>query len=122
MNEYEYEALLEPLTPQVFYILLAVIREPLHGYGIRERVRADSGGAVVLADGTLYPALKRLSGRGWIEEAGREPVGPSEKSRLHYQLTSTGLTYLRSEICRLNQAADIASRRLRARDYISRNT
>jgi PadR family transcriptional regulator PadR len=40
--------------------------EPLHGYGIAQRVRQVSEDLLKLNQGTLYPALLRLEQRGWI--------------------------------------------------------
>jgi len=40
---------------------------PLHGYGIARRIEQVSGDAIVLNQGTIYPALLRLEQRGWIK-------------------------------------------------------
>ena len=42
---------------------------PLHGYGIARRIEQVSGDALVLNQGTIYPALLRLEQRGWIKSA-----------------------------------------------------
>jgi transcriptional regulator len=39
----------------------------LHGYGIARRIEQVSGDAIVLNQGTIYPALLRLEQRGWIK-------------------------------------------------------
>jgi len=43
-----------------FYILLAVTDRPLHGYGILDQITLDSHSQLIVASGTLYPALKTL--------------------------------------------------------------
>lgn len=43
------------------YILLALARRPIHGYGVYEQVAHDSQGQLILATGTVYAALKRLT-------------------------------------------------------------
>jgi len=43
----------ETMSPQVFYILLALTDKTLHGYGIREQVAYDSASNVVMATGTV---------------------------------------------------------------------
>jgi PadR family transcriptional regulator, regulatory protein PadR len=40
---------------------------PLHGYGIARRIEQVSGDAIVLNQGTIYPAMLRLEQRGWIK-------------------------------------------------------
>ena len=47
------------LTEGVYYILLS-LTQPLHGYGIMQRVEEMSGGRLRMAAGTLYGALSSL--------------------------------------------------------------
>lgn len=49
----------------------------LHGYGIARRIEQVSGDAIVLNQGTIYPALLRLEQRGWI----KSEWGTSETNR-----------------------------------------
>ena len=48
------------LSEQTFYILLSLLSEPLHGYGIIKKVEVMSNGNIVLAAGTLYGAIDNL--------------------------------------------------------------
>ena len=51
----------EVLKGHVDFLLLATLRdEPLHGYGVVDRLRGASEGAFDLAEGIVYPALYRL--------------------------------------------------------------
>ena len=50
---------------------------PLHGYGIARRIEQVSDDAIVLNQGTIYPALLRLEQRGWI----KSEWGTSETNR-----------------------------------------
>lgn len=50
---------------------------PLHGYGIARRIEQVSGDALVLNQGTIYPALLRLEQHGWI----KSEWGTSETNR-----------------------------------------
>ena len=86
------------LTEAVYYILLA-LAQPLHGYGIMQRVEHLSGGRVRLAAGTLYGALSTLQARGWIE-ALPEPRGSRKKE---YRLTGTGRQAAEAELARLKE-------------------
>ena len=86
------------LTEAVYYILLS-LREPLHGYGIMQRVEQLSGGRVRLAAGTLYGALSTLLDRGWIE-ALPEPRGSRKKE---YRLAPAGRRAAEAELARLRE-------------------
>ena len=61
---------------------------PLHGFGIARRIQQVSEDALLLNQGTLYPALVRLEQRGWI----RSKWGVSDNNRraLFYALTKAG--------------------------------
>jgi PadR family transcriptional regulator PadR len=39
---------------------------PQHGYGIGQTIRAQSADVLQVEAGSLYPALQRLSKRGWV--------------------------------------------------------
>jgi DNA-binding PadR family transcriptional regulator len=78
----------EELKGHLDALILAVIGgEPKHGYAVIESLRARSGGALDLPEGTIYPALHRLEQKGllasdWSVETGRK--------RRVYSLTSRG--------------------------------
>ena len=86
------------LTEAVYYILLS-LTEPLHGYGMMQRVREMSRGRLELGAGTLYGALSALTEKGWIE-----PVSGEEDSRRKaYRITEAGRRVLAAEIGRLTE-------------------
>ena len=86
------------LTEAVYYILLS-LTQPLHGYGIMQRVQQMSSGRVTLAAGTLYGALSTLVARGWIEELPSE----ADSRRKQYVLTDLGRDALDAELARLQE-------------------
>ncbi len=69
-------------------ILKVLQREPVHGFGICQRIRQLSDDALSVGEGSLYPALYRLQAQGWIESEW----GMSENNRKakFYRLTKTG--------------------------------
>jgi PadR family transcriptional regulator, regulatory protein PadR len=73
-------------------LILAVLSgEPLHGYAVVEELARRSGGALDVAEGTVYPALYRLERAGllrsrWATESGRR--------RRLYTLSARGRTTL----------------------------
>ncbi len=88
------------LTEAVYYILLA-IQQPLHGYGIMQKVAELSNGRVNLGAGTLYGALNTLVGKGWIKML--EP-DPAERKK-EYVITMLGKAVVLQEIERLEELA-----------------
>lgn len=83
-----------PLTEATYCILLA-LAEPLHGYGIMQKVEAASGGAVRIGPGTLYGALTALEKEKLI--ARFDEV----ERRKRYVLTAPGRDVLDAELQRL---------------------
>jgi transcriptional regulator len=59
-----------------------------HGYEIGKQIEARSGGRLRFALASVYPALLRLEGRGWIKGRWVERAG--ERSRCYYRLTAEG--------------------------------
>jgi PadR family transcriptional regulator, regulatory protein PadR len=76
-------------------ILKAVSLGPLHGYGILLRIGQISGGALLVEQGALYPALFRLVKQGLL----KANWGTSENNRRakFYELTAAGRKRLREE-------------------------
>ncbi len=99
-----------PLTPAVFHILLSLVDEERHGYGIMKEVEARTDRRVQLKPGTLYQAIKRLLESGLIQETG-ERVDPSltDERRRYYRLTGSGREVVEAEAERLAQLVDQAA-------------
>ncbi len=93
-----------------FHILLALAREERHGYGIIQRVRELTDGAVGLGPGTLYGALDRLTGEGQVEATRTEMVEGRE--RRYYRLTDKGAAALNDEVERRASALAMAREEL----------
>jgi len=89
-----------PLTEASFYIL-AALAEPLHGYGIMQKVAELTHGRVQLGPGTLYGALTNLQSLGLIESKDNSGV---ERKKL-YCVTMTGRQVAAYEIDRLEEVA-----------------
>src|SRR6476660_6975309 len=76
-------------------ILKTLARGPRHGYAIGRSIEETSGDAVLVEEGSLYPALYRLERRGWVEaEWGTSELGRRAKL---YRLTEAGRTQLTAE-------------------------
>ncbi|MGA8556577.1 MAG: PadR family transcriptional regulator [Candidatus Acidiferrales bacterium] len=81
---------------------------PLHGFGIARRIQQVSEDALLLNQGTLYPALVRLEQRGWI----RSKWGVSDNNRRarFYSLTKAGQKHLTVEAQSWKRMASIITR------------
>src|SRR5437899_197405 len=84
MTKREPEALL-PLTPAMFYVLVALADGQTHGYAMLKEVEQLTSGAVRLSTGTLYGIIKRLLADGLIREAALAPN--DDERRRSYELT-----------------------------------
>lgn len=101
-----------PLTPAVFYILLALASSEKHGYEIMKQVKQDSQGQVKMGTGTLYGSLKRMLADALIEEAGEKPDPTrADERRRYYRLTELGRRAFASELQRYAQVVSIAGQR-----------
>jgi PadR family transcriptional regulator, regulatory protein PadR len=77
-------------------VLKTLALEPMHGWGIAQRVQQVSKDALQIGQGSLYPALHRLEYKGWI----RSEWGASENNRRakFYSLTEAGRAQLQEEL------------------------
>jgi PadR family transcriptional regulator PadR len=93
-------------------ILKAVSLGPLHGYGILLRIQQISGGALLVEQGALYPALYRLEEQALLAAEW----GTSENNRRakYYSLTRAGENRLRQETESWNRVATAMNTVLRA--------
>src|SRR4029079_9923631 len=92
----------DPKTPNALLhgaldalILKTLTRGPSHGYAIARFIETSTGAAVLVEEGSLYPALYRLERRGWVDaEWGTSELGRRAKL---YSLTAAGRTQLTAE-------------------------
>ena len=76
-------------------ILKAVSLAPAHGYGILLRIAQISGGALVIEQGALYPALARLERQRLLD--ARWGTSDNNRAARFYRLTAAGKRRLRAE-------------------------
>jgi PadR family transcriptional regulator, regulatory protein PadR len=76
-------------------ILKTLSLEPMHGYGIGQRIQQLAENMLSIEEGTLYPALYRIEQKGWIKASW----GTSENGRRarFYALTRNGRKQLEQE-------------------------
>ena len=93
-------------------ILKTLALEPMHGWGIGQRIDQISGGVFQVNPGSLFPAFRRLERQGLI----RAEWGATENNRRakYYNLTESGRRKLRSETQEWESQAAAIARILRA--------
>ena len=69
-------------------ILKVLALEPMHGWGISERIQQISEDALRVNQGSLYASLHRLTREGWIRSAWRETE--NNRRARYYSLTKAG--------------------------------
>lgn len=82
-------------------ILRILTREPMHGYGIAQRLKLLSRDVLQVGESSLYPALQRLLLNGYLDAEW----GPSENNRRarYYTLTKAGRKHLAAERDEFNE-------------------
>ncbi len=93
-------------------ILQTLVLGPAHGHSIAYAIERRSEDVLQVEHGSLYPALYRLEGRGWITSFW----GTSENNRKakYYRLTPAGKKQLAAETTRWERLAAGISRVLRS--------
>jgi PadR family transcriptional regulator PadR len=76
-------------------VLRTLVRGPMHGYGIAQRVKELSRDVLQVGESSLYPALQRLALDGYV----KAEWGASENNRRarYYTLTPAGRKQLAAE-------------------------
>jgi len=93
-------------------VLKALQLEPMHGWGITERIEQWSERVLQLGQGTLYPALYRLERQGFIRSEWK--VTENSRRARYYSLTRQGRRQLDTELAQwrrmsraVNQVLDV---------------
>jgi DNA-binding PadR family transcriptional regulator len=111
---------LDPLPSAAFQILLALVGEDLHGYGIMRQVAEQTDGRMRLGPGTLYSSIQALLEEKFIEEVdARGDASQGAERRRYYRLTSAGRRLARAEADRLADLLRVArSKKILRGDYV----
>lgn len=100
---------IQPLTPAVFHILLALADQERHGYSIMQEVAVLTQDQVHMGPGTLYGTIKRMLKAGLIEESGERPdPALDDDRRRYYRMTGQGRRVLAAEVQRMSALVSAA--------------
>ncbi len=83
---------------------------PQHGYSISQAIRANSGDALRVDTGSLYPALHRLERKRWI--SAKWEISDNRQRTKTYRLTTAGKKQLLSQHSRWQRFVEAMTRAL----------
>jgi len=87
---------LDLLQGSLDMLVLRVLElQPMHGWGISQRIQQRSRDVLRVTQGSLYPALHRLERQGWI--AHEWATSENNRRAKYYRLTDSGRRRLASE-------------------------
>jgi len=94
-------------------VLKALAWGPRHGYDIARWLQQTTDDALTVEEGSLYPALHRMSRRGWL----KAEWGVSENNRRakYYTLTAQGRQQLQDEASTWGEFIDAVAKVMHAR-------
>ncbi|MGE0352514.1 MAG: PadR family transcriptional regulator [Gemmatimonadales bacterium] len=89
-------------------ILKALIWGPRHGYAVARFLEDATGHELQIEEGSLYPALYRMEGKGWIRaEWGTSELGRKVKL---YSLSPAGRKRLREQMSEWTRFSSLVNR------------
>ena len=98
-----------PLTPLSSHVLLSLVDEERHGYGIMKEIEHMTGTKGSTATGPVYLAAQRLLETGLIEESDKRPDPEfDDQRRKYYRLTDLGRRVAAAEVQRMARLVGIA--------------
>ena len=105
MVELNKDFMASALTPLILIILR---RQESYGYQIIQDLKEKTGGELNVAEGTLYPVLKKMESKEWI--VGEWKKMDSGRARRYYVLTGKGKQELEEQYSQLNFINDLINK------------
>jgi DNA-binding PadR family transcriptional regulator len=99
------------MTELDFHILLALGDGPAHGYAVGKEIETRSAGRLDPTTGSLYQALKRLTGGGLVRQVAEPRGTPGDARRKYFALTAAGRAAATEEIRRLEALVAVGRQR-----------
>ncbi|WP_080848380.1 PadR family transcriptional regulator [Cytobacillus gottheilii] len=99
----------EIMKGSIDILLLSLMNQKdMYGYEMVKTLKENSDELYNMSEGTLYPALKRLEIKGWLESYwGSSEIGGRRK---YYRITNDGKTVLRKKLEQWNQINNLIKR------------
>jgi PadR family transcriptional regulator PadR len=93
-------------------VLKALTLQPMHGWGIGQRIDQLARGAFTVPQGSLYPALQRMIRKGLIRSEWR--VSENKRRARYYMITRAGHARLEEEAAEWQRTSRAVNAILRA--------
>ena len=84
-------------------VLRTLALEPMHGWGLAQRIEMMSGEVFEIQQGTLYPALQRMKRKGWVKSEWRQTE--NNRRARYYSIIGGGRKQLVEERARWARAS-----------------
>jgi transcriptional regulator len=84
-------------------VLRTIALEPMHGWGISQRIQQLSRDVFLVTQGSLYPALVRMKRRGLVKTSWR--VTENNRRARYYEITAAGERQLAAERASWNRVS-----------------
>ena len=85
-------------------VLRTLALEPMHGWGIAQRIAQMSQRVFDVNQGSLYPALQRMKRKGWVQSEWR--LTENRRRARYYELTEAGEEQLVAERSQWERASE----------------
>ena len=102
MNEISKELVASSLAPLVLMILR---HGESYGYEIIQSLKDKTGGHLDIAEGTLYPVLKKMEAKKWVKATWK--TAETGRERRYYKLTAKGDQQMEEHLSQWNFINDI---------------
>src|SRR5471030_1537181 len=76
-------------------VLRVLALEPMHGYGVTQRIEQTSRGTFEVHPGSLFPAFRRLEREGLVKSEWR--ATENNRRAKYYRITDAGKRRLKTE-------------------------
>ena len=88
-------------------VLRIIATQPMHGWGVMQRLRHLTDDVFQVTPGSLFPALRRLEENGWA--SGYWDVSENNRKARYYRITSAGRAHLRAQTAQWLRYAETVS-------------
>lgn len=81
-------------------VLLILKRQESYGYEIIQQLKDKTGGELAVAEGTLYPVLKKMEEKLWLQSSWKK--ADTGRERKYYAITEKGIKELEEQLSQWN--------------------
>ena len=81
-------------------VLMILARKESYGYDIIQQLKLSSGGELAIAEGTLYPVLKKMEEKEWISATWK--TAENGRNRRYYSISTAGKKQLKEQVSQWN--------------------